>query len=179
MKNYLYITNNKMTSMKQCNTCGKVKELTEYHKMTASKDGKQDKCKSCVKEMNKKFRETNPKYQVDWQRTNSKVWFDYMNDYKRADKSSLIYKITAPDDKVYIGQTKSRLGVRFSFHKIHYKNYHGRIPLLHQSFDKWGVDSHKFELLIDLGDLPRKELMKIESNIITAYQQKGISLNKK
>ena len=165
--------------MKQCNECGKVKDYNEFHKMTAAKDGKQNKCKACIKVMNKEFRETNPKYQVEWQRTNSKTWFQYMNEYKRANKNSLIYKITAPDEKVYIGQTKSRLGVRFAFHKIHYKNYKGRLPLLHKSFDAWGVNSHRFELLADLGDLPRKDLVKIESNIITAYQQKGISLNVK
>lgn len=163
--------------MKQCNQCGKVKELTEFHKKTASLDGKQDKCKSCVKIINQNFRETKPEYQVDWQRKNSAYWNEYTWAYRKADKNSLIYKITAPDGKCYIGQTKSKLFVRFTAHKDHYKKKHGKLPGLHQSFDKWGIENHKVEILLDLGDLDRDFLTKVESSIINAYKQKGLSLN--
>lgn len=165
--------------MKQCNTCGKSKPLTEYHKRKASADGRQMKCKSCVKQMNEEFREINPKYQVQWQRSNSKTWHQYMNEYKRANKSSIIYKITAPDGLIYIGQTKSKFGVRISYHKQHYKRMYMTIPLLHKSFDRHGYTNHKFETLIDLGDLDRAALRRIETSIIQEYMQKGISLNAK
>jgi hypothetical protein len=162
---------------KQCNQCGKTKPLTEFHKKTKSKDGKQDKCKSCVKVVNQNFREEKPQYQNQWVKANKRHYVQYQLDYKRADKSSLIYKISSPDDMVYIGSTKTHLFVRFIYHKRDYRCNYGRIPELHKSFDKWGYDAHRFELLIDLGDLPRKELNEIESKIIEAYKQKGMSLN--
>lgn len=166
-----------MANQKQCNECGKVKELTEFHKKTASKDGKQAKCKACMKVKNKNFREENPKYQVDWQRKNSADWNKYTWAYRKADKNSLIYKITAPDGKCYIGQTKSKLFVRFTAHKHHYRKKNGIIPGLHKSFDQWGIENHKVEVILDLGDLDRNLLTQIESSIIDAYKQKGLSLN--
>ena len=162
---------------KQCNQCGKSKPLSEYHKKTASKDGKQDKCKACFKIVNKNFRETKPKYQVDWQRKNAKYWCDYMCGWKRADKNGLIYKITAPDGMIYVGQTKTRLGVRFAYHKAHYKGRYQKMPGLHASFDKWGIENHKFELLKDFGNIDRKELLKKEKEYIQYYKGLGLSLN--
>lgn len=165
---------------KQCNQCGKSKPLSEYHKKTASKDGKQDKCKACFKIVNKNFRETKPKYQVDWQRKNAKYWCEYTCDWKRADKNGLVYKITAPDGSTYIGQTKAKLTVRFAYHKAHYNNKNKtkrRLPLLHKSFDNFGIENHKFELLKDFGNIDRKELLKKEKEYIQHYKGLGLSLN--
>jgi len=97
--------------------------------------------------------------------------------YKKADKNSLIYKITAPDGKVYIGQTKTRMFVRFTYHIVHYKQKYMCIPLLHKSFDTFGIQNHKFELLLDLGDLERTYLTQIESSLIKEYKKLGLSLN--
>jgi len=36
--------------MKQCNTCGKPKELDDFHKKSSSPDGHSNKCKQCQKE---------------------------------------------------------------------------------------------------------------------------------
>ena len=167
----------KMATKKTCNYCGKSKPTTDFHKKTKAKDGLQSNCKACVKSINTDFREVNPKYQVDWQRTNKEYWCDYMCKYKKADKNSLIYKITAPDGKVYIGQTKTRMFVRFTYHKVHYKQKYMCIPLLHKSFDKFGIENHKFELLLDLGDLERTYLTQIESSLIKEYKKLGLSLN--
>ena len=41
--------------MKQCNTCNKSKELTEFSKNKATKDGLQRKCKSCDKDNTKQW----------------------------------------------------------------------------------------------------------------------------
>ena len=162
---------------KQCNQCGKTKPLTEFHKKTKSNDGRQGKCKSCVKIVNENFREEKPQYQTQWVKAHKKEYLEYQRDYKRADKSSLIYKIVSPDGMVYIGSTQTYLFLRLLYHKRDFRRNHGNLPGLHASFDKWGYDAHRFELLIDLGDLPRKELNEIESNIIEAYKQKGLSLN--
>ena len=162
---------------KICNECSKSKPLTEFHKRAKSPDGKQGKCKSCVKVRNESFRTEKPQYQNKWVKANHKHYTEYQMMYKRADKGNYIYKITSPDDKVYIGSTQMHLFVRLGYHKRDYKHNHGRLPELHKSFDKWGYNSHRFELLIDLGDISRKELRDIESNIIEAHKQKGISLN--
>jgi len=78
---------------------------------------------------------------------------------------------------VYIGQTKTRMFVRFTYHKVHYKQKYMCIPLLHKSFDKFGIENHKFELLLDLGDLERTYLTQIESSLIKEYKKLGLSLN--
>lgn len=44
----LYISG--VAIMKQCNTCGKNKELKDFHKKSASPDGHSNKCKQCQKE---------------------------------------------------------------------------------------------------------------------------------
>jgi hypothetical protein len=36
--------------MKRCNTCGKLKELDDFHKKSSSPDGHSNKCKQCQKE---------------------------------------------------------------------------------------------------------------------------------
>lgn len=56
-----------------------------------------------------------------------------------------IYKITAPDGKVYIGQTKNH---NYRFFNYRTPNRTNRShPRLHPSFDKWGVDNHTFEMI--------------------------------
>ena len=40
--------------MKQCNICKEFKEESEFHNMTSSKDGKQSRCKDCLRKYQKK-----------------------------------------------------------------------------------------------------------------------------
>jgi hypothetical protein len=67
--------------MKQCTKCGQLKELTEFNKQKASKDGLKTICKSCKKISNKNYREHNPDY--------SKVY--YQDNKERIDKLSVLW----------------------------------------------------------------------------------------
>jgi hypothetical protein len=47
--------------VKECRKCNEEKELTEFHKETANKDGLVSHCKSCRKVIHKEYRENNKK----------------------------------------------------------------------------------------------------------------------
>jgi hypothetical protein len=42
---------------KKCRICGKMKELSEFHKKKSTKDGYRNECKECVKDIQKKYKE--------------------------------------------------------------------------------------------------------------------------
>lgn len=54
-----------------------------------------------------------------------------------------IYRITSPSGKSYIGQSVN-IQSRWRYHK----GVYGKQPALHNSFAKYGIDSHCFEVLI-------------------------------
>ena len=172
-----------MATMKQCNQCGKNKPLTEYHKMSASKDGKQPKCKICVQQTNQNFREEKPKYQIEWQRTNNKKWTKYIGQWNKvntkADNSrSAIYYIINPEQKVYVGHTQTRFYQRKSAHKKEYKFNKGAMPYLHESFDSHGYDNHKW-VVMDMSGMDKETLQIIEYTMANEFTKLGISLNKR
>jgi group I intron endonuclease len=85
-----------------------------------------------------------------------------------------IYKITSPSGKVYIGQSwdiKSRW--------THYKQ-HGRKhkqAKLENSFDKYGVKNHKFEICHELpSDVSQDVLDRYEQFYMDLYRDCGIEL---
>lgn len=170
--------------MKQCKKCGKVKETTQFSKKTKSKDGLQDRCKSCNKVDNKHFRtEINPEHHAKWQEQNRKKVVEYVSKWRRGDKAGIVYSLVAPDGSVYIGQTKTYLSVRMIEHKVKYRRYlKGKAqsihPLLFESFNKYGVENHKLKVLFLDKDISKKELKQIEKEYIKKYMKKGNSLNK-
>ena len=44
---------------KKCSKCGEVKELGEFHKRAASRDGRQNRCKICARQQHKKYYQEN------------------------------------------------------------------------------------------------------------------------
>lgn len=167
--------------MKTCNQCNKSKPTTEFHKRKASPDGLQLKCKSCVKENNKNFRETKPTYQVEWQRTNAKKWLSYVKNWAREnvcanDSRSAIYYIINPEQKVYVGSTQTMFSARQSAHKVQYRDKSIRLPLLHDSFDMYGFDKHKW-VVLDMAGTDKETLRTIEYTMINHFHQLGMSLN--
>ncbi len=169
--------------MKTCNQCNKNKSYSEFYKKSASKDGLQPKCKSCVKIINKNFREVKPEYQIEWQRRNPKKWSAYVNEWVKenvkADSSrSKIYYIINPEQKVYVGSTQTMFCYRRAAHRKEYKHKNGVIPLLHQSFDMYGYDKHKW-VVLDMAGTDRDTLRTIEYSMINHFNQLGMSLNKR
>lgn len=84
--------------MKACRVCGEVKELDDFHRLTKSPDGRQPRCKACVKEymrtryaaraeefreynrnrrQDPAFREYMKAYLRDYYRRNAQKWVEY------------------------------------------------------------------------------------------------------
>lgn len=71
-----------------------------------------------------------------------------------------IYKITSPSGRVYIGQSWNIKERWRGYHKGHSKYQ----PLLHNSFLKYGVEEHVFEIIQDLSE-------NSEQNTLNFYEQ--------
>jgi len=171
-----------MTIMKQCKQCGEVKETTQFSKSSSSKDKLQPKCKNCNSKDNHKFRtEINPTHHEKWQNNNWDKLLGYVKKYRKADKNGIIYAITNPNGETYIGMSEMYLKARITEHKGHYRKFkQGKrkpLPLLHKSFDIHGLQNHKFETILELEGIDRKQLEYIESSFIQAVKETGKSLN--
>ena len=168
--------------MKTCNRCGKVKDTTEFSKCKTNKDGLQYKCKQCDKETNLKFRtEINPQHHQKWQDKNWDIFMGYIKKYRRADKTGIIYSITNPEGLQYIGMTMMTFSVRQLEHRSHYKRAlkgkRQRLGLLHDSFDKYGIQNHEFKVIKECPGLTREQLKELEKSYITLNKFQNISLN--
>lgn len=168
--------------MKQCSDCGKVKETTQFSKCKRNKDLLQLKCKSCNKKDNLKFRtEINPTHHQKWQHKNMQWHIQNMRQYRKADKCPTIYSIINPENQVYIGMTEAYISVRFMEHRSHYKRAlkgkRDRLGLLHDSFDKYGIENHQFKVVKECPGLTRNQLRELEEAYITLHKFQNISLN--
>ena len=173
-----------MTKMKECNRCHKVKDTSQFSKCKANKGGLQYQCKQCNKETNLKFRtEINPTHHQKWQDKNWDKFVDYVKKYRKADKLPVIYGIINPEGMVYIGMTEMYLRVRFNEHRRHYRRAsegkRDRLGLLHDSFDKYGIDNHEFKVFKECPGLTRDELKEVEKEFIALNKFQNISLNKR
>ena len=171
-----------MKECKECKECGKVKDAIQFSKCKAKKDGLQPKCKQCNSKDNKKFRtEINPHHHAKWQISNWDKLMGYLRKYRKADKNGIIYAIINPLGEMYIGMSEMYLKARMTEHRKHYRQYkkgkRKSLPLLHDSFDMHGIENHKFETILEVEGIDRKELENIESSFIDAVKQTGKSLN--
>ncbi len=171
-----------MANLKQCQTCHKVKDTNQYSKCKSNKDGLQYCCKECNKKTNLKFRtEINPQHHKIWQDANWDTFMEYMRKYRKADKGGIIYAIVSPIGHQYIGMTEAYEKVRFLEHKKHYRQAtegkRNRLGLLHDSFDKYGIDNHEFKVIKECPGLTRKQLLELEKSFITLNKFQNISLN--
>lgn len=104
-----------MIRTKKCKgECGLEKTVENFHKETASSDGYRNRCKSCLKAKRAEF------------------------------EISGVYKVTAPDGKVYIGESDD---IEFKRFKA-YKSYNCRSQrFLYESLIKYGSDNHTYEII--------------------------------
>lgn len=173
-----------MAQLKQCNECGKVKEVTQFSKRKASKDGLQMRCKKCNAKDNHKYRtEINPEHHAIWQKHNMDKHMVNVSKFRKADKSSKIYYIKAPDNMVYIGMTQMHLSVRFIEHKAKYNAWMlgkrvPQHPSLFESFKKHGIENHQIGILYESDSIDRKQLRQYEKMFIKGFMDLGIALNK-
>ena len=162
---------------KLCRECSKSKDITQFSKRSASSDGLQPKCKQCNSKDNLQFRIEKPEHHMQWQKDNAHQHTINVARYRKGDKSSKIYSICNPNGEHYIGMTNTHISVRMLEHKTQYRRRHGDIPKLHQSFDTFGFENHKVDVLLELEGIDRQQLRFIEKSFIQVYKQKGISLN--
>ena len=173
-----------MALTKQCNNCGKVKPVEQFSKRKASKDGLQWRCKVCNSKDNHKFRtEINPDHHAIWQKENMDKHIEIVTRFRKADKSSKIYYIKSPDNKIYCGMTQMHLGVRWIEHKAKYNRWlKGKQvpihPYLFESFKKWGIENHTIGILFESDNTDRKTLRMYEKAFIKSFMDLGIALNK-
>lgn len=163
--------------MKNCKQCGELKELNQFSKRSASTDGLQPKCKQCNSKDNLQFRTEKPEHHMLWQKDNAHQHLRNVTRYRKGDKSGKIYSITNENGECYIGMTNTHLSVRMLEHRMHYRRRHGELPALHNSFDKFGFDNHKVDVVLELDNINRTQLRLIEKAFIQSFKQKGISLN--
>jgi predicted GIY-YIG superfamily endonuclease len=171
-----------MTSMKECRHCGKLKDTTQFSKCSSTKDKLQPKCKECNKNDNHKFRtQINPTHHKKWQDTNWDRFMEYLRKYRKADKTGIIYSITNPNGETYIGMSEMYFKCRIVEHKKHYKQFkQGKresLPLLHESFDKYGMENHEFKVVKECIGLTRAQLKQLEDAYIIINKSQNISLN--
>ena len=83
-----------------------------------------------------------------------------------------IYKITSPSGKIYIGQSVN-INARFGVYKNGRKSNQ---PKLYRSFDKYGIDAHKFEIIVQ-GDFNYYLLDELERHYIQLYNSLNVGLN--
>jgi hypothetical protein len=168
--------------MKRCTKCRESKETTQFSKCSSNTDGLQHNCKSCNKEDNLKFRtQINPEHHAEWQRNNPQRLVELVWKYRKADKGGQIYSIKNPNGEVYIGMTEAHLSVRALEHRQHFKRAKkgkmSALPLLHQSFEQFGMDNHTFETVVELPGYDRKQLAFVETSFIQSFKEIGKSLN--
>jgi len=168
--------------MIKCKQCDKSKAESQYSKCSSAKNGLQPKCKSCNSKDNLKFRkEINPEHHAEWQRDNPQAFYEIVKKYRKADKSPIIYSIKNPDGFFYIGRTEAFLTIRAAEHRRHFqKAEKGKahpLPLLHQSFRKYGIKNHEFKVVLELEGCDTKQLAFVETAFIKSFQELGKSLN--
>ena len=171
------MANNKET--KQCGDCNELKPITQFSKNRSSTDGLQKKCKSCNSKDNLQFRTEKPEHHADWQKNNPQQHNRNVARYRKADKPGKIYSLTNENGEHYIGMTQTHMSVRMSAHKQHFRKSNGELPNLHKSFDQFGIDNHKVNVLLELEGIDKTQLRFIEKAFIQSFNQQGKILNKR
>lgn len=142
-----------MKKTKLCNQCGIEQPTTEFNKRTASKDGLQQRCKTCCKSNSKYFRDVlRPDYY--WGDTegyfikNREKTDLYNKDYFTANKTAKIYRIDLPEGS-YIGATKRHLHTRLTQHVTDFRKIIKQgpgaayLPLLHKALSNYELSDIK------------------------------------
>lgn len=83
-----------------------------------------------------------------------------------------IYKLTAPDGSIYIGQSTNLEQRRLAYKSGNCKG----MPKLYNSFLKYGALNHKFDIILFLEDKNPENLYKFEQFYISQYKENGFNM---
>ena len=142
-----------------CTKCSQDKPVSDFQKCKGRSTGYQLYCKPCQNSLTKNYRE----------RTNQAYW------RHKKDTPYVIYTITNPEGQVYTGYTGTKPNVRWAKHKAQFKHGKCKLVKLHESFVKYGIDAHTFEVIESIAT--REEAMARETILILQYRAQGIDLN--
>ncbi len=123
--------------MKRCYICKETKPYEEFHRSSSSKDGRRKQCKECKKLLNKKERENNRDYYLDYM----KKW--------NASKKDGHHSVYLLEDYNYVGTTDG-IYHRFAQHKSRDKRDCTNYRILYES-DNRDDCLELEELLHDMG----------------------------
>jgi hypothetical protein len=142
-----------------CSRCLETKPVLDFQKCQGRTTGYQGLCRSCQNRATKNYRE----------RTNQAYWRHSQGTPYN------IYTITNPEGQVYVGYTGSRPNVRWAKHRAQYK--HGKCSLvkLYESFVKYGIENHTFEVIEQVAT--RVDAMARETILILQHRALGKDLN--
>ena len=144
---------------KYCPDCGHDKPASEFHKCMRNDDNLQRYCKHHQNLRNENYRK----------RTLGAYW------KSKPGQLHSVYSFTAPDNKVYVGYTSGNTKLRYQRHLAQYKHKKASIPLLYESFDKYGFEAHTFSVLSE--HVTKEEARQKETIFIAEHMRKGTSLN--
>lgn len=142
-----------------CPDCKEEKPETDFQKCSGRKNGLQLYCRACQNSRTTNYREV----------TEGAYWKHQPN------TPYYIYSITSPDNKVYVGWTATKPNLRWRRHIAMYRHRKVTLALLFESFDKFGVDNHIFQVVDQVATKEQAQLR--ESELILRYKETNNSLN--
>ena len=142
-----------------CTKCSQDKPVSDFQKCKGRVSGYQLYCKCCQNSLTASYRE----------RTNQAYW------RHRKNTPYCIYLISNPAGESYVGYTGTRPNIRWAKHKATYKHGKCRLVKLHESFKKYGVDAHTFEVIENVAT--RIDAMAKETILILKLRAQGKDLN--
>ena len=142
-----------------CSKCLETKPVLDFQKCKGRTTGYQGLCRLCQNEATKSYRE----------KTNQAYWRHAQGSFYN------IYSITNPANEKYIGYTGSRPNVRWSKHRAQYKHGKCKLVKLYESFVKYGIENHTFEVIEKVAT--RDEAMARETILILELRTQGRDLN--
>lgn len=178
-----------MENDKMCGKCRKVKPIEMFHKCSTTRDGVQTKCKECVSNLNKLFREKNPKYY--WGSEDSyfvqryEETRKYTDEYSKGNKENTVYTIETPDG-IYVGSTKRLFHIKLAFHRnnllMAFENRRNKsdIKCLNDVLVKYPIEEGRKMInnakIVYQGDGDREDLRIKTRQYIQYFNDKGLKV---
>ena len=136
--------------MKRCLTCGEEKELDQFSKNSRAKDLKQQSCKSCNREVNRKFRERRPEYQKKYYSTpkGKKNKIEALQRMWNSEGGGIYRVINNVTGTIYIGSTTQYARRRMEWHTYlnspeDHRRYFG--DKMYEDALKYGKDAFEWQ----------------------------------
>lgn len=155
--------------MKQCNTCNISKPLSEFSKDKVSKDGLQYKCKECVKQHDKQYKQDNKEsideYNKQYNQDNKESIDEYQLKLGMSEGYGVYMLFHEPTQHYYIGE--GGIYNRRAFHFSKLKKGGNKCGLLQEHYNKHpNINEWEFQVIRKWDKPTKSEGKKIEAKLI-------------